>query len=185
METRGTDPGPEADRVAVGEALYGLVTAVVRHNPREISLTAASTLSTLGRTGPRRITELAAVEGVAQPSMTVLVTGLERSGLVERQTDAGDRRVVLVALTEAGADYLRRRRRAGAEVFAGLIGKLPAEEAAALMAAAPALQHLHDLDSEQRAAASRPPDRPDPGLAGRAQDRADAGAVSSAQDRAR
>jgi DNA-binding MarR family transcriptional regulator len=161
MERTDKDPASAADRMAVGEALYGLVTAAVRHNPREISLTAASTLSTLGRTGPRRITELAAVEGVAQPSMTVLVTGLERSGLVERQTDPSDGRVVLVALTEDGADYLRRRRRAGAEVFAGLIDKLPDDEAAALMAAAPALAHLHDLDSEQRAAASRPQDRGD------------------------
>jgi DNA-binding MarR family transcriptional regulator len=166
METKGRDP-VSVDRTAVGEALYGLVTAAVRHSPREISLTSASTLGTLDRTGPRRITELAAVEGVAQPSMTVLVTGLERAGLVERQTDPGDRRVVLVALTPAGADYLRRRRRAGAEVFAQLIDKLPADEAAALMAAAPALAHLHDLDSEQRAASSRPADRSDPRSGGR------------------
>jgi DNA-binding MarR family transcriptional regulator len=171
METKGTDLGYAVDRTAVGEALYGLVTAAVRHGSREISLTSASTLGTLERTGPRRITELAAVEGVAQPSMTVLVTGLERSGLVERQTDPSDRRVVLVALTGAGADYLRRRRRAGAEVFAELIDKLPPEEAASLMAAAPALQHLHDLDSEQRAAASRPQDRVDHGLSLRDTDR--------------
>ena len=162
MGTRAKDPASEADRTAIGEALYGLVTAAVRHGTREISLTSASTLGTLERTGPRRITELAAVEGVAQPSMTVLVTGLERSGLVERRPDPGDRRVVLVVLTEVGADYLRSRRRAGAEVFARLIDKLPPEEAAALMAAAPALLHLHDLDSEQRATSSRPQDQGNP-----------------------
>jgi DNA-binding MarR family transcriptional regulator len=171
MRTTGEGAVSAADRMTVAEALYGLVTAVVRHNPREISLTSASTLSTLQQTGPRRITELAAVEGVTQPSVTTLVTGLERAGLVERQPDPGDGRVVLVALTAAGEDYLRRRRRAGAEAISGLIGKLPAGEAAALMAAAPALRHLHDLDSQRRAAGSRIPERDAAALTPRAGDR--------------
>jgi DNA-binding MarR family transcriptional regulator len=84
--------------------------------------------------------------------MTALVTVLERAGLVERGQDPRDQRVVLVALTSAGTDYLRSRRRAGAEAFARLIDKLPPDEIATLLAAAPALQHLHELDDEQRAA---------------------------------
>jgi hypothetical protein len=60
---------------------------------------------------------------------------------------------VLVALRAAGANYLRSCRRAGAEAFARLIDKLPPDEAATLLAAAPALQHLHELQDEQRAAA--------------------------------
>jgi DNA-binding MarR family transcriptional regulator len=145
-ETRG-------GRIAVAEALYRLVSAAVQQQPREISLTSASTLATVERTGPRRITDLAAIEGVTQPSMTALVTVLERAGLVERRQDPRDQRVVLVALTAAGTDYLRSRRRAGAEAFARLIDKLPPDETATLLAAAPALQHLHELDDEQRAAA--------------------------------
>ena len=143
---------PPGERVAVAEALYRLASAAVRQQPREISLTSASTLATVERTGPRRITDLAAIEGVTQPSMTALVTVLERGGLVERQQDPRDQRVVLVALTAAGTDYLRSRRRAGAEAFARLIDKLPPDETATLLAAAPALQHLHELDDEQRAA---------------------------------
>jgi DNA-binding MarR family transcriptional regulator len=145
-ETRG-------ERVAVAEALHRLVSAAVRQQPREISLTSASTLATVERTGPRRITDLAAIEGVTQPSMTALVTVLERAGLVERRQDQRDQRVVLVALTMAGTDYLRSRRRAGAEAFARLIDKLPPDETATLLAAAPALQHLNELDDQQRAAA--------------------------------
>jgi DNA-binding MarR family transcriptional regulator len=140
------------ERIAVAEALYRLVSAAVRQQPRQISLTSASTLATVERTGPRRITDLAAIEGVTQPSMTALVTVLERAGLVERRQDPRDQRVVLVALTAAGTDYLRSRRRAGAEAFARLIDKLPPDEIATLLAAAPALQHLHELDDEQRAA---------------------------------
>ena len=141
------------ERIAVAEALYWLASAAVRQLPREISLTSASTLATVERTGPRRITDLAAIEGVTQPSMTALVTVLERGGLVERRQDPRDQRVVLVALTAAGTDYLRSRRRAGAEAFARLIDKLPPDETAVLLAAAPALQHLHELDDEHRASA--------------------------------
>src|SRR5580692_4164738 len=88
------------DRMAAAEALYRLITAAVRQQPRDISLTSASTLATLERTGPRRITDLAMIEGVTQPAMTVLVRVLERSGLVERKGDPTDKRVALVAVTK-------------------------------------------------------------------------------------
>jgi DNA-binding MarR family transcriptional regulator len=135
--------------MAIGEALHGLAGVAVRHGGREISLTAASTLATLERAGPRRITELALSEGVTQPSMTALVTGLERSGLVERRQDLGDRRAVLVALTSAGNTYLSSRQRSGAEVFARLVNQLAPEEVAALRAAAPALERMRELDDHR------------------------------------
>ncbi len=147
------EPG---DRAAAGEALYGLVSAAVRRGPREMSLTSLSTLATLDRSGPRRVTDLAFIEGVAQPSMTTLVSVLERSGLVERRGDPADKRVALVALTPAGAELLRTRRRSGAEAIEQLIDKLPADEAAALAAAVPALRHLRKLDNEEREPATRP-----------------------------
>lgn len=134
----------------VGTALSELIAGAVRWSARDVSLTSLSTLSTLSRTGPRRITDLAVVEGVAQPSMTSLVNALERSGLVERHRDPGDRRVVLIVLTAAGADLLRTRRVANAERFTQLIGKLPRAEAAALTAALPALEQLRALDDAQR-----------------------------------
>ena len=144
------------DQSAIAEALFRLVAAVVVQQPRDLSLTSVSTLATVERTGPRRITDLAVAEGVAQPSMTALVNVLARAGLVERRPAPQDQRVVLVALTDAGAGYLRARRRAGADAFARLIGKLPAGEIAALVAATPALVHLHELDDERRAAGQQP-----------------------------
>ena len=149
-----TEPG---DQAAAGAALYGLVTAVIRRGPRDMSLTSLSTLATLDRSGPRRVTDLALIEGVTQPSMTVLVTTLERAGLVERRGDPGDRRVALVSATATGSDLLRARWRAGAETIVQLIDKLPPEETAALAAAVPALRHLRDLDNEQRDPATRSP----------------------------
>jgi DNA-binding MarR family transcriptional regulator len=142
-------------RPAIGQALFGLVTGAVQRVPRDLSLTSLSTLSTLEQTGPRRVTDLAAVEGVTQPSMTVLVSGLQRSGLVERRAEPTDKRVALVALTASGSDYLRARRRTGADAFVQLIDKLPAHEAEALAGAITALEHLRDLDGAQRDPATR------------------------------
>jgi DNA-binding MarR family transcriptional regulator len=132
----------------IGEALCALIPLVVKQRGREVSLTAASTLATLELTGPRRLTDLAVTEGVTQPSMTAVVTQLEDLGLAERRGDPSDRRVVLVAITRPGQQYLRSIRRAGASVFTALIDRLPSQEVAALSAALPALRHLLDLSAE-------------------------------------
>ena len=147
---------PVADaRTGVGEALIGLTASAVRWARRDMSLTSLGTLSTLDRAGPQRITDLALVEGVTQPSMTVLVGNLERDGLVVRRGDPSDKRVVLIELTAAGTDLVRSRRRAGAQAFAQLIEKLPSDETAALLAALPALEHLRELEDVQRARTTR------------------------------
>jgi DNA-binding MarR family transcriptional regulator len=96
------------------------------------------------------VTELAALEGVTQPSVTTLVNNLERVGFVERRADPADRRAVLVALTPAGTEYLHSRRRASAETYARLIARLSPEQGAALAAAVPALERLRELDEEER-----------------------------------
>jgi DNA-binding MarR family transcriptional regulator len=115
-----------------------------------MSLTSLSTLSTLEQCGPRRITDLAASEGVAQPSMTALVSTLERSGLVERRADPNDGRVVLVALSSDGLDYIRSRQRGIVEEFAQLIEQLPPDHTDSLVAAIPALLRLGRLDDVRR-----------------------------------
>jgi DNA-binding MarR family transcriptional regulator len=130
---------------AAGAALYALVIEAVRQIPRTMSLTSQSTLSTLDRTGPRRITDLAIVQGVTQPSMTTLVKVLERQGMVERRGDPSDGRVALVAVTEAGSALVRARRQTNVEEFSQLIDKLSDVDAASLVAAIPALEHLRAL----------------------------------------
>ncbi|HEY3716228.1 MAG TPA: MarR family transcriptional regulator [Jatrophihabitantaceae bacterium] len=142
-------------RADPAEALYGLLSTVVRAAPRDMSLTSMATLSTLEFTGPRRVTDLAVIQGVTQPSMTALITALERSGLVERHGDASDKRVTLVAMTPVGLEYLRTRREAGRQVMAQLISKLPPDEAATLAAAVPALAHLRALNDQERDPAAR------------------------------
>ena len=124
---------------------FDLLAWMVRLTPRDITLTSLFTLATLQRTGPRRITELAGSEGVTQPTITALITSLERAGLVERRGDPADRRVVLVAITDAGSAYLRERRDASAQVIARAMTELSPDEAAALTAAVPAVEHLRSV----------------------------------------
>jgi DNA-binding MarR family transcriptional regulator len=140
----------DPDRRASAEAVFWLSGAVIRYTsqPRQLSLTAVSTLSALERRGPQRISEMAALQGVAQPSMTVLVGSLEQAGLVARRSDPRDGRAVLVSLTPQGEEFLAGRRRAGAERLSELVGKLSAAEADALAAAVPALLRLRELQEE-------------------------------------
>jgi DNA-binding MarR family transcriptional regulator len=86
-----------------------LVRLVFRRVDDEISRTEGGVLRTLS-SGPRRITELAELEGLAQPTMTVLVKRLEERGWVARGRDAADGRVALISLTGLGAETLERFR---------------------------------------------------------------------------
>jgi DNA-binding MarR family transcriptional regulator len=134
-----------AQRQSIGEVLFALGTLGIRQRPRDLSLTALSSLSTIDRTGPRRLTDLAAGEGVTQPSMSALVNQLERLGLVQRQSDAQDGRVVRVAITRAGQEHLSTLRQAGASVFDVLIDKLESSEADSLRAALPTFDRMLEL----------------------------------------
>lgn len=138
------------DPRTAAEAIYWLSAAVIRYTsqPRELSLTAVSTLAALERRGAQRISELAGLQGVAQPSMTVLVGTLEQADLVARRPDPSDGRAVLVSLTEKGEDFLATRRRAGAERLSELVAKLSEDELDALGAAVPALVRLRELQEE-------------------------------------
>lgn len=131
----------------------------VRHSgtPREISFTTASTLSRLEHEGARRLTSLAVDEGVAQPSMTQLIQRLERQGLVERDRDPDDRRVVWVSISADGRRLLADRRRSRAAQMAELLARLgPQEEealSAAVLAALPVMRKL----AERHAGTGDPP----------------------------
>ncbi len=68
----------------------------------EISRTEMEVLSILTE-GPRKITELTELEGIAQPTMTLLVRRLEEKGWVRRAGLPEDGRVVMISLTKAGS----------------------------------------------------------------------------------
>jgi DNA-binding MarR family transcriptional regulator len=88
-----------ADVASALERLFGLIRWL---SPAGLSLTSAGTLATLDRSGPCRLTALAAREGVTQPAMTQLIARMAGQGLVVRAADPDDGRAVHVQITEAG-----------------------------------------------------------------------------------
>ncbi len=110
-----------------------------------LSLTAAATLATLDRSGPSRLTWLAAREGVTQPAMTQLIARLEDAGLVDRAADPADGRVVQVRITADGKAMLAGRRAVRAERVTRLLDRLSPDEREALAAALPAMDALANV----------------------------------------
>jgi DNA-binding MarR family transcriptional regulator len=140
------NPTPSAEDAAIATGFERFYEVLRRLTPREeLSLTAASTLRRLDRSGPHRLCELHAPEGVSQPAMTQLVTRLERDGLARRGQDPEDGRAVVVSITEVGREAITRRRAGRLEALSALLQQLPAEEHAAIVAALPALDRLSDL----------------------------------------
>jgi DNA-binding MarR family transcriptional regulator len=88
----------------------------------------ASALSVVVFRGPLPIGALAAVEQVRPPTMTRLVAGMERLGLVERARDPGDGRVQVIRATAKGRAVLQAGRRRRVEKLAEGLARLPARE---------------------------------------------------------
>ena len=70
----------------------------------------ASALGTVNRLASPTLGELATAEQVQPPTVTRLVASLENAGLVVRETDDVDRRVVRVRITADGRRNLQRIR---------------------------------------------------------------------------
>ncbi len=121
-----------------------LVRLLVRQLGGELSRTETGLLSTLSG-GPRRITELAELEGLAQPTMTSLVKQLEQQGLVRRDRHADDGRVVLVQLTDIGAAALEDFRARARELLGSYLAEIPDEQVEALAGATDAIAQLVGL----------------------------------------
>jgi DNA-binding MarR family transcriptional regulator len=115
----------------------------LRRAAGDLSRTEAGVLSTLSR-GPRRITELADLEGLAQPTVTLLVKRFEERGWVARERDAADGRAVLVVLTAAGEAALAQLRGHIAAALDELVADMPDADVDALLGASHALQTLID-----------------------------------------
>jgi DNA-binding MarR family transcriptional regulator len=107
MASSSADRAAAIDLVAsnlLGRAAR-LTRLLMRSGAHEISRTEVGVLATLSD-GPRRITQLAMTEALAQPTVTQLIDKLEGRELVSRSRSEEDGRVVLVEITTAGAAAL-------------------------------------------------------------------------------
>lgn len=91
---------------------------------------------------PRRITELADLERITQPSMTALISRMERAGWVRRERDPYDRRGVRVTITGDGERQYDAGLAAYVETLAGRLRKLDDTQQIAIQQAIAALDSL-------------------------------------------
>lgn len=100
-----------------------------------------SALSVLVFGGPRSLGELADAEQVRPPTMSRIVAGLQRSGLIRRQGTEDGRRVRLTA-TAKGTKILWEGRKRRVETLARAIALLPESEREQLRKAITMLQQV-------------------------------------------
>ena len=146
MNLQATDTGARAQQIAHVSSLLlpraALVTRLlVCRLGCKLSRTEIGLLHTLAD-GPRRITELAALERLAQPTMTQLVQRLECDGLVARERQADDGSVVLVRLTPAGTTALEQFRTSAGAALSTLLAEMSDDEVEALATATETLARL-------------------------------------------
>jgi len=93
-----------------------------------LSLAQFALLDVLGDGRPRPVGQLAEAGGVAQPTATRMLEGLERAGIVRRSPASHDRRCVLVSLTDEGERALQAKRAEVAAARERIASSLSARE---------------------------------------------------------
>jgi DNA-binding MarR family transcriptional regulator len=114
-------------------------------------------LATLVREGPMRAGELSAAEGLNPTMVSRVLAHLEERGLVGRAPDAADRRGTRVRATPAGRRLVRRLRARHAGLLLERLARLPEDQAAAILAALPALEELSAIAPPAEAASAAAP----------------------------
>jgi DNA-binding MarR family transcriptional regulator len=125
-------------RLAVGR----LQRRMARNAVEGLTPSQLSALAVIDQTGPVRVTEVAAKEGVAPPSMTRIIGSLDSLGLLDRSPDPADGRAWLLVPSEAGSQLMQRIRSGRTAYLARRLATLDAEALGALTAAVPVLEAL-------------------------------------------
>src|SRR6202042_2941255 len=102
--------GPAVDVTRLRVALARLSRRLRRHELAGLTPTQLAALATVERSGPMRLGDLAAAEGIAPSTLTRLVTALEEMGYVRRHADPSDARASTLAITTRGQEALERIR---------------------------------------------------------------------------
>jgi len=143
--SRRTSPAREVE--AVADRLHSAALHLLRRLRAEdealgVSPPRLSALSVVVAVGPIGIGALAAAEGVSAPTMSRLVDGLERDGLVSRGPDPDDARGVLVRPTPEGRRVLGEGRSRRVRILAAGLRQLSPEELAAIRRGAELMERV-------------------------------------------
>ena len=144
---RGRRPSTADKTADLADRLHSAAIHLLRRLRREddasgLPAPQLSAMSVIVFGGPITLGALASAEQVRPPTITKLVAALEEQGLVERETDPADRRVVRVKATTRGARLLYDGRRRRVASLAESLSRLPAVDRAALASAVPLLEKV-------------------------------------------
>jgi DNA-binding MarR family transcriptional regulator len=154
----GAKRGP-SEKDSLEASLIATVAPVMRHlvaHARrrqawsELTYQQYNVLRMIDTLGPQPQGEVARRLMVTAPVVTRLVSTLVEAGLVERHTDPGDRRAVIIALSPSGRRRARAMRRDLLAAAHELLEPLPGEKRAAIAAALEELQVLLPDHSARR-----------------------------------
>ncbi len=140
----GTGTRVERETVERLRSALGMTSRYLRSTDAGAGLTPTelSILATITRRGSLRLTELAEIERV-NPTMLSRIAGrLAELQLISREADAEDRRAARVEATAAGKALHERIRAERTASLAAHLDELSDDDAAALLAALPALEAL-------------------------------------------
>jgi len=142
----------KARKSEVADRLHSAAIHLLRRAAEEdraagLSRARLSALSVVVFRGPLTLGELAAAEGVRSATMTGIVNGLEREGLVRRRPHGTDRRAVQVEATAAGRRLLDRARARRLELVASKLADVSDAELDVLERAAELLEERFRLRS--------------------------------------
>jgi DNA-binding MarR family transcriptional regulator len=111
-----------------------------RCHTRSISMTHLLLMTLLETHGSLPMSRVAELLGCGLPTATGIVSRMEERGLVERQHDTEDRRVVTIRLSESGATEIRELQHSRRERMATALAHLTDRERAQLLASVRALR---------------------------------------------
>ena len=110
--------------------------------PAGMNSAQARTLLALHDAGPQRVTDLARLDHLKQPTMSAVLLRMGRLGWVRRLDDSDDLRAVIIRLTPAGERIASQLIAARTEVLDSYLDGLSASDRSAVAAALPALRKL-------------------------------------------
>jgi DNA-binding MarR family transcriptional regulator len=138
---------PPDEALAAADRLHSAAIHLLRRLRKQDAATGEgparlSALSVLVFGGAKTLGELASAEQVKPPTMSRIVAGLERSGLVDIARDPHDARRMRIRATGKGTLLLQRGRERRIEYLASYLAKLTKEELDQLSAASKILETL-------------------------------------------
>jgi DNA-binding MarR family transcriptional regulator len=126
-------------RAAIGRLSRQLNASVVDvgFSPSQLSV-----LGSVSRRGPIGVGELAELEGINPTMLSRIVGKLHDGQLIARVAHPDDGRAVVVQVTAAGRKLHQRVQALRSKALADRLERIPADQAAELLAALPALEAL-------------------------------------------